>query len=39
MWTPTTREQHSRKGQRCQSDLTDAEWRVIDEVDPDFGTG
>ena len=30
MWTPTTREQHSRKGQRYQSDLTDAEWRVIE---------
>ena len=30
MWTPTTREQHTRKAQRYQSDLTDAEWRVIE---------
>ena len=25
MWTPTTREQHSRKALRYQTDLTDAE--------------
>ena len=30
MWTPTTREQHSRKAARYQSDLTDEEWRVIE---------
>src|SRR5260370_9389852 len=30
MWTPTTREQHSRKGQRYQSDLTDEEWWEIE---------
>src|SRR5260370_23092778 len=30
MWTPTTREQHNGKGTRYQSDLTDAEWRVIE---------
>jgi transposase len=30
MWTPTTREQHSRKNQRYQSDLTDEEWCVIE---------
>ncbi len=30
MWTPTTREQHSRKTARYQSDLTDEEWRVIE---------
>src|SRR5712675_2154651 len=30
MWTPTTREQHNRKAQRYQSDLTDEEWRVIE---------
>ena len=30
MWTPTTREQHKRKTLRYQSDLTDAEWRVIE---------
>jgi len=29
MWTPNTREQHSRKALRYQSDLTDAEWAVI----------
>ena len=33
MWTPTTREQHSRKALRYQTDLTDAEWVVI-ESDP-----
>ena len=26
MWTPTTRRQHSRKGLRYETDLTDAEW-------------
>jgi transposase len=29
MWTPTTRQQHSRPLTRYQTDLTDAEWRVI----------
>ena len=29
MWTPTTRQQHSRTATRYQTDLTDAEWRVI----------
>jgi transposase len=29
MWTPTTRQQHSRPVKRYQTDLTDAEWRVI----------
>ena len=29
MWTPTTREQHSRTVTRYQTDVTDAEWRVI----------
>ena len=29
MWTPTTRQQHSRTVARYQTDLTDAEWRVI----------
>jgi len=29
MWTPTTRRQHSRPITRYQTDLTDAEWRVI----------
>lgn len=29
MWTPATRRQHSRKGLRYETDLTDAEWAVI----------
>ena len=29
MWTPITRQQHSRPVMRYQTDLTDAEWRVI----------
>jgi hypothetical protein len=29
MWTPTTRQQHSRPVRRYQTNLTDAEWRVI----------
>jgi transposase len=29
MWTPATREQHSRSTNRYQTDLTDEEWRVI----------
>ena len=29
MWTPATRRQHSRTVKRYQTDLTDAEWRVI----------
>ena len=29
MWTPTTRQQYSRPVKRYQTDLTDAEWRVI----------
>ncbi len=29
MWTPTTRQQHNRTVTRYQTDLTDAEWRVI----------
>ena len=29
MWTPTTRRQYSRTLTRYQTDLTDAEWRVI----------
>src|SRR6476469_4893407 len=29
MWTPTTRQQHSRIVTRYQTDLTDEEWRVI----------
>jgi transposase len=29
MWTPTTRQKHSRTVTRYQTDLTDSEWRVI----------
>src|SRR5271166_4551695 len=29
MWTPTTRQQHTRLVSRYQTDLTDAEWRVV----------
>ena len=40
MWTPTTREQHSRKALRYQTDLTDAEWVVIEpHLPPAHGTG
>ena len=31
MWTPTTREQHSRPAARYQTDLTDAKWRLIEQ--------
>ncbi len=34
MWTETTRRQHARKGLRCASDLTDAEWSVIEPLPP-----
>ena len=34
MWTPTTRRQHSRKGLRYPTDLTDAEWTVIGPLMP-----
>ena len=34
MWTPTTREHYSRRAMRYQSDLTDAEWRVIEPLLP-----
>jgi transposase len=30
MWTPTTREHHSRRAPRYETDLTDEEWRVIE---------
>ncbi|HSM40926.1 MAG TPA: IS5 family transposase [Afifellaceae bacterium] len=30
MWTPTTREQYRRPTTRYQTDLTDAEWRLIE---------
>ena len=34
MWTPTTRAQHSRVGLRYGSDLTDAEWAVLEPLLP-----
>ena len=34
MWTPTTRRQHSRMGLRYETDLTDAEWAVIEPLMP-----
>ena len=34
MWTPTTREQHSRDELRYSTDLTDAEWTVIEPLLP-----
>jgi putative transposase len=30
MWIPTTREQHSRTAARYETDLTDAEWAIIE---------
>ena len=34
MWTPTTRRHHSRQTPRYASDLTDAEWRLIEPYLP-----
>ena len=34
MWTPTTRRQHSRDGLRYETDLTDAEWALIEPSMP-----
>ncbi|MEN3209743.1 IS5-like element ISMex40 family transposase [Methylorubrum populi] len=34
MWTPTTRRQHSRSGLRYETDLTDAEWAVVEPLMP-----
>lgn len=34
MWTETTRRKHARKGLRYASDLTDAEWGVIEPLLP-----
>lgn len=34
MWTPTTRRHHSREGLRYETDLTDAEWAVIEPLLP-----
>jgi transposase len=35
MWTPTTRRQHSRDGLRYETDLTDAEWALIEPHMPE----
>src|SRR3989337_769022 len=34
MWTPATRRQHRRDGLRYETDLTDAEWALIEPVMP-----
>ena len=34
MWTPATREQHSRSDLRYSTDLTDAEWAVLEPLLP-----
>nr|WP_268920226.1 IS5 family transposase [Acidiphilium iwatense] len=34
MWTPTSRAQHSRRGLRYGSDLTDAEWSILEPFLP-----
>jgi len=34
MWTDITREKHARKGLRYSSDLTDAEWAVLEPLLP-----
>ena len=40
MWTPTTRRQHSRAGLRYETDLTDAEWALIEpHMPPPCGCG
>src|SRR5918997_6949129 len=36
MWTPTTRRRHSRDGLRYETDLTDAEWAVIEPLMPEI---
>ena len=38
MWTPATRAQHSRKGLRYPTDLTDAEWQVTRPLLPPPGS-
>jgi transposase len=34
MWTPVTRRQHSRTGLRYETDVTDAEWALIEPLLP-----
>ena len=35
MWTPTARRQHSRDGLRYETDLTDAEWALLEPLLPE----
>ena len=35
MWTPATRRQHSRDRLRYETDLTDAEWALIEPLMPE----
>ncbi len=35
MWTPATRRQHGRDGLRYETDLTDAEWALIEPLMPE----
>ena len=35
MWTPATRAQHTRVAKRYQTDLSDAEWRLVAGVLPE----
>jgi len=40
MWTPATRRQHGRTGLQHETDLTDAEWRLVEPLLPEPpGTG
>src|SRR5918994_580677 len=34
MWTPTTRQRYSREGLRYETDVTDAEWLLIEALLP-----
>ena len=35
MWTPATRRQHSRDELRYETDLTDAEWALLEPLMPE----
>jgi hypothetical protein len=32
MWTPTTRAEHNRDHLRYETDLTDAEWEILEPL-------
>ncbi len=34
MWTPTTRADHNRDHLRCETDLTDSEWEILEPLLP-----